>query len=436
MGKLRDRLISALIRAPVKAEAQGVQIEGDAWARGEDTRIEISRQAALNSATYYACMRIRCDALAKLPIKIMQETDDAGSVKRRDHPLWELLALRPNPHMSAYDLLWMTEYQRLDMGNAYWAVDIRQGKVCGIYPLDAARVSVYRYEGISDRREDVYYTYDDPRKGQLVFFSDEIVHFKNYSLDGIYGTPMRQYLAAQIYNENQATTVLKNRYDSGLQDPLTVEYAGDISEANEEKIRKKFEKLGGPKQAGRVIPIPTSFRLNQLETKLVNSQFFELQGLGTKRIANAFGVKNFQLNDLSSGTFQNIEQQNKAFYSETLAGAVTEYEMEMDYVLFSSAERKKGFYTHFNVDAMLRSDLTARYSAYNSAIAAGWMSREEAREKEGLSFIPGTERLSVNNGAAIWLDDLGKQYDKAQTGGEPDETEKNDDQGGAERPLD
>ena len=34
----------------------------------------------------------------------------------------------------------------------------------------------------------------------------------------------------------------------------------------------------------------------------------------------------------------------------------------------------------------------------------------EARRRENLKFIPGTDRLLMQNGAAIWIDDLGKQY--------------------------
>ncbi len=175
--------------------------------------------------------------------------------------------------------------------------------------------------------------------------------------------------------------------------------------------------MGGAKNAGKVVPIPTEFKVEQLETKLVNSQFFQLQGLTTRHIANAFGVKGFQLNDMEKSTYNNIEQQNKAFYSDTLQNSLTTYEQEMNYKLLTTDEQeKKGYYWQFNVDSILRSDLTSRTTSYQAGINTGYMSIAEVRAKENLPYIEGTDQLIIGNGASIPLKDLGKQYMKG--GGE------------------
>ena len=174
--------------------------------------------------------------------------------------------------------------------------------------------------------------------------------------------------------------------------------------------------MGGAKNAGKVIPIPAEFDVKTLETKLVNSQFFELNGLTTRHIANAFGVKSFQLNDMEKSTYSNIEQQNRAFYSDTLQNVVTEYEQETTYKLLSTKDRENGIYTHFNVDALLRSDILTRYQAYQIAINSGFKMISEVRALEGDTFVEGTDRLIIGNGASIPLSDIGKQY--AAKGGE------------------
>ena len=126
--------------------------------------------------------------------------------------------------------------------------------------------------------------------------------------------------------------------------------------------------------------------------------------------SNAFGVKGFQLNDMEKSTYNNIEQQNRAFYSDTLQNAITEYEQEMDYKLLSSKEQRDGHYWDFNVDVMLRSDIESRYRAYQTGITAGFLKISEARQKENLPFEDGSDRLIIGNGASIPLTDLGKQY--------------------------
>lgn len=365
----------------------------------------------LKSASYYACMQIRCNAIAKLPLKLMRQEDDKGSKKAVDHPLYHLLKTRPNPFTSSHDFLWATEYQRLEHGNAFWVMDTHGGKINAFYLLDSLKVTIFiDNTGLLREKNSVFYLYNDPKHGELIYTSDEIIHFKNFSLNGIKGTGIKRYIGETIDNEQYAQKVLKEKYESGLQDPIIVQYYGDLDKERQKKIQKKFESLGGVKNAGKVVPIPTEFKVDQLETKLVNSQFFQLQGLTTRHIANAFGVKSFQLNDMEKSTYNNIEQQNKAFYSDTLQNVLTVYEQELNYKALTSEEQKKGYYWQFNVDAILRSDLKTRYEAYTLAVNSGWESRKEVREKEELPYIPGTEKLTVNNGAAIPLDDLGNQY--------------------------
>ena len=172
--------------------------------------------------------------------------------------------------------------------------------------------------------------------------------------------------------------------------------------------------MGGASNAGKVIPIPQDFTVTQLETRLVDAQFFELQGLNTQQIANAFGVKSFQLNDMERSTYNNVAQQNNAFYSDTMQNVYTDYEQEIDYKLLFETERNLGYYTKFNVDVMLRSDIESRYAAYQTGIASGFLKISEVRKKEDLPFVEGTDKLIIGNGASIPLDDLGIQYDNTK----------------------
>lgn len=375
----------------------------------------------LNSATYYACMLIRCNAMAKLPIKLMRETNQ-GSEKAVDNLKYQILKVRPNPFTTSHDFIFATEFQRLETGNAYWFIDTnRTGELKALYLLDSQLMSIIIDNSrIFKEKNSVYYRYSDPVYGEIIFPSDAIVHLKNFATDGILGTSIKKYMSDVIESEQHARNIIKGKYQDGLQDPILVEYTGDFDDAKKRAaIQRKFSKIGGSSNAGKVIPIPVEFSVKQLETKLVNSQFFQLQGLTTRQIANAFGVKGFQLNDMEKSTYNNIEQQNRAFYSDTLQNAITEYEQEMNYKLLTKGEQRAGYYWDFNVDVMLRSDIESRYRAYQTGIAAGFLKISEAREKENLPFAQDSDRLIIGNGASIPLSDLGKQY--LEKGGENSE---------------
>lgn len=374
--------------------------------------VDISRVPieALKSTTYFACMQIRCNAIAKIPIKVMRFKDGSSTTAVR-HPLYNLLKCRPNPYMTPHDFLWATEFQRIEYGNAYWVKTTSKGKLTGLYLLNSPRVNViYDDACILSNSASVYYIYNDSQKGEIVYTSDDIVHFKSFPKNGIIGQPIKKYILEVVDSEKYGRNVIKEKSKSGLQDPIIVQYTGDLNKDKSKAIKKKFSDLGGAENAGKVVPIPTDFTVTQLETKLVNSQFFELQGLNTKQIANAFGVKSFQLNDLEKSTYNNVEQQNEAFYADTMQNVYTAYEQEINYKLFYDTEIKNGYYTKFNVDALLRSDIQKRYAAYAEGISSGFLQIAEAREKEDLKFIPGTDKLIIGNGASIPLSDLGKQY--------------------------
>lgn len=376
----------------------------------------------LNSATYYACMQIRCNAVAKLPMKVMRDKGN-GKEKATDHELYYLLKHRPNAYTTPHDFVWATEYQKLEYGDAFWVMDIQQGRRKALYLLDSRRVSIMNDDkGILDKPNALYYLYDDPLKGLLIYTSDEIVHFKNFSMSGYAGSSIKKYLYETITNETYSSKVLQEKYKSGLQDPIIVQYAGDFSEAIQNKIKNKFISLGGSKNAGKVVPIPTDFKVEQLQTNLVSNQFFELQGLTSIQIANAFGVKGFQLNNTDKSTQMTVEQQNKLFYSDTLQNVLTEYEQETTYKLLTIEEQVKGgYFVKFGVDSILRSDLASRTNSYKEGINNGYMTIAEVRAKEDLPYIEGTDKLIIGNGASIPLEDLGKQYDSnksALKGGE------------------
>ena len=190
----------------------------------------------LTAATYFACMQIRCNALAKIPFKIYRSDGD-GAEPLQSHYLRNLIKFRPNPFMSAHDFLWATEFQRLEYGNAFWVYDFEKGKIKALYLLQSSRVRiVIDDESLFGKENAVYYEYTDTKKGKIYYPADKILHFKSFAKNGIVGTPMKHYLIDVISQEKYAQNVVKERYKKGLQDPIIVTYTGDL---NSEKKTKK-----------------------------------------------------------------------------------------------------------------------------------------------------------------------------------------------------
>ncbi|KQX69237.1 phage portal protein [Paenibacillus sp. Root444D2] len=364
----------------------------------------------LYSATYYACMDIRCKAISTLPLKVMKSSNQ-GVEKADDHYLYQLLKRRPNPYVSTVDFLYSTEFQKLEYGNAYIYAPVVRGKVAGLYLLNSERMQIIIDDaGIIGKTNAIWYQYIDRNGKEYIFNYNEIIHLKNFTKDGLVGTPAKKYLAETIQNEQYATKFINNYWANGVQGRAVLQYTNNMDTSSVEKMRTKWEQLtSGVKNAGRIIPVALGYEIKEFNPKLVDSQFFELQGLTIKNIANAFGVKMHQLNDLNSSTYSNIETQNRAFLSDTLQHEIVQYELEMDWKLLTVNELKQGYFLNFNLDSLLRADLKTRYEAYGIGIEKGFDTPNEVRALEGKKALAGGDRL-IFNGNVIPLEQAGQQY--------------------------
>lgn len=376
----------------------------------------------MKEATYFTCMRILSETMAKMPCKIYKDSDN-GLVRVRNHKVHKLLAVRPNPFMSPSDYWKSVEYYKNHYGHSIIAIDYnkRTGELRGLYPLNMDNVTMIidniglLRTGKSNSR--IYYKVKDPKSGAEVKYSDEdVLHFKAFTPDGITGVAVRDYLGNLIENAQSGGDYINKHFKNGLMSRIAVQYTGDIEEKERKKFQEQFKRLnGGIKNAGKVIPIPIGFSLQKIDANMVDSQFLDITKLTSKQIAAAFGIKPHQLNDIEKNSYASIEALNQQFYIDTLLPIVTMYEQELNYKLFSEDELNEGFKVKFNIDVILRPTLKERYEAYGMGVQNGFLLPSEARDREDLPFVEGSDKL-ICNGNMIPLDMLGIQYMKGGEG--------------------
>lgn len=228
-----------------------------------------------------------------------------------------------------------------------------------------------------------------------------------------------EYLKSTLENSASADKFINNFYKQGLQVKGLVQYVGDLNDDAKKIFRENFESMSsGLQNSHRIALMPVGYQFQPISLNMSDAQFLENTELTIRQIATAFGIKMHQLNDLSKATLNNIEQQQQQFYTDTLQATLTMYEQEMTYKLFLDSELDKGFYSKFNVDAILRADIKTRYEAYRTGIQGGFLKPNEARSKEDLPPEVGGDRLLVN-GNMLPIDMAGQAYLKGgDTNGE------------------
>lgn len=380
-------------------------------------------------ATFYSCLRILSDTVSKVPLKVYKETEN-GTEKATSHYLYPKLKLRPNKNMSASDFWKTVEYQRNYFGHSVVVIEtLPNGRVANLHPLNMQNVEIWFDDAqVIGKEATIWYVYSQTigiETKEYKFRSDEVLHFKGLTADGIQGMAVKDYLATTVENLQYGTQYTNKHFSGGLQAKGILQYTGDIEESGMNRLKARFEKMAnGMDNVGKILPVPVGFTFSTINSTMADSQFFENMKLSMQQIAAAFGVKMHQLNDLSGAKFNNVSSQNDEFYRDTLLPIFTSYEQELTWKLLTSKEIEDGMFFRFNVDVILRTDLETRYKAYGDAIQAGFLMPNEARAREDMPKVEGGDVLMVN-GSMVPIKDVGAAYQKnSETPAETKETPK------------
>ncbi|GFI10002.1 hypothetical protein IMSAGC019_01079 [Lachnospiraceae bacterium] len=382
-----------------------------------------------SEVTYFTCLKMLSETLAKMPIKYYQKTD-RGIVEAEQTETSKLLTKRPNPFMTP-TVFWNTvEMNRNHYGNAYVYMRkkfIRQRyggefRIIDLWVMQSNCVQIVVDDaGIFAGVGRLWYVYTDPTSGrQYVFSTDEVMHFKtSFSFDGITGLPVQQILRDTVSGASASQEFMNGMYESGLTAKATLEYTGELNDGAKEALRKSFEEFGsGAKNVGKILPVPLGMKLTPLDIKLTDSQFFELKKYTALQIAAAFGVKPNQINDYSKSSYANSELQQLSFYVDTELFIIKQYEEEINFKIATEEEQDSGFYYKYNEKVLFRTDSKTQMSYLKEGVTGSIIKPNEARRKLDMPDAEGGDELFAN-GSIVPLTMAGAAYQK---GGQTEET--------------
>lgn len=378
-------------------------------------------ESELSEATYFACMKLLCESVGKLPLKLLRRNDRNGIETARKHPLFYIIRNRPNPYMTSTAFWSTVELNRNHHGNAYVWIQ-GAGKDLKLWILPSEKVQVWYDDAkILADQPDLYYMYS--AGGKLYRFgSEEVLHFRSSnSLDGVVGVSVRDQLRSTIRGGIKSQKMLNKLYDSGFTAKAVLNYTGSLSDANVKELVRMTEAYGKGELADEgvenIIPIPIGFKLDPINIKLSDSQFIETKQYTALQIASAFGIKPHQVGDYTKSSYASAEAQQLSFYVDTLLYIIKQYEEEISYKLLSSAETDNGYYFKFNISVILRADLATQINTLSTGVANFIYTPNEARAMLDLGSKEGGDQL-IGNGSTIPVQLVGTQYVKEDVSSE------------------
>lgn len=378
----------------------------DGWMgwTGEDA-VALSRDRAMKLSTVSRCVELRANAIAMLPVYLMDETTKA---RLTGHPLGPLLWGAPNEVMTRFDYEKLMQCNVDLRGNAYAWISRsgRTGRPEELIPLRPDCVSIF-----VDQAGSLWYIYSDPRTGELTRLSPEdVLHYKAYSTDGITGISILRRaslaiatgLSAQQYqgdlyaNGGRPSGVLKTASDLGGKVEVTNTKGEKEVISKKEELRRAWEKVhNGPGKGFRVAVLDLGLEYQPTAMNNAESQFVESEEYRVADVARFFGVPLYLLN-AGKQAYSSNEQNSIDFVKHTMLPVIVQREQEDSRKLLLPRERDMGLRLKREPKQLLRGDTAAQAAWYKAMRETGVYSVDDIRALEDLPAVPGGDGRSAS----------------------------------------
>lgn len=359
----------------------------------------VSAETAMRLSTVFACVRILAETAASLPL-ILYERLERGKQRAPDHPLYDVLHDQPNPWQTSFEWVEMMQAHVALRGNAYSEIvpGPRRGAVEQLVPFHPDRVQPMRLDNGGVR-----YQVDG---GQRTLEAFQMFHLRGLSTDGLEGlSPIDQAAREPVGIALAAEDYVSRFYANDAQPRGIIEWEGSFKNDDADKWKQSWQKAQTGARRHSVAVLEKGMKYHEVGMTNRAAQFIEARKFQKEDIAQIFRVPLHLLQALDRATFNNVEQLDLDFVTHTMRPWFRRWEQAIGMRLI--VEDNDRFFAEFLVDALLRGDTAARYEAYSKAITDGWMTRNEAREKENLNPLDGLDEplQQMNMGSGSGADE-------------------------------
>lgn len=365
---------------------------GDWWfepvASRTSTGLRISPDRALQLPVVLACVRVLAESFSVLPLRVYQKV---GTERKRlaKHWLLDLIGRKPNPFQTPFEWREMMQGHLALRGNAYnQIVSDRRGNVTALMPLHPDLVKL---EFIGSGPFDYRYRYKQRDGTELVLTRGEVWHLRGLSSDGVMGlSPValaRESAALGLAAQEYGARFFQNDAKPG---GGWIEYPGKFRDKEaRDSFRESWQEAQTGLNRGKMAVLEFGMKFHELGLTNKDSQFLEARQFQVSDIARIFRVPPHLVGDLSKATFSNIEQQSLDFVIHTMTPWAERWESSVETSLLT--EDEADIEVEFDFTALLRGDQSARSTYYHNGVLDGWMTRNEARQREGMEPIDGLD---------------------------------------------
>lgn len=361
----------------------------------------VSETTAVRIATVFRCADIVSSSVAGLGMNVLRKKEvEVDGVKYQlfsideDHPLQYLLNEAPNNVLTAFDFMKNAVLQILLRGNAYIMPKYEGGDVKQLLLLISDKVSY-------DLQTNTYTVADDWNHVYGTFQADEIIHLRNFSLDGGYTGSSTISYAGRVLQIGMKTDDLQidsfkpgsttRGFISG--DNTITQGFGQLQDDQMEAVSERVETE--LKSGKRIFQLPGVMRFNQLALSPADLQLLDSKKFNVLEICRFFGVHPDKVFAQTSTNYKASENSQTVYMTDTLSPLLKKIEngFKVGLIPRNVASHYK---IKFNLEDYYQSDVLAEADYFTKMVQAGGMTPNEVRLRKGRNPLPGGNKLFVS----------------------------------------
>lgn len=343
----------------------------------------VTSDTAMRLSTVYKCVRAIAETRGMLPVHIYRRLA-RGKERAPDHPLVDLLQKQPNPWQTAMQWAELMQGHASLLGNAYSEIVYSgAGRVDMLLPLNPQRTRVEVLPNGMPR----YRTQDAAGRERVLVFG-QVFHLMGFSTDGYCGMNPVEAEREAIGSAMTARDFGSAYFGNSARPPMWIEHPGKFaSKEAKEQFIASFRRAYAGHRNGTVPVMDEGLKLHALSLSPQDSQWMEARKYHDVDICGLWRVPPHKIGIYDQMKWANVEQADL----EWVSGCILPWARRWEQALQMFLEFGDEYFPEILIDALLRGDTKTRYEAYGKGIQDGWLTRNEARERENLNAVDGLD---------------------------------------------
>ena len=360
-----------------------------AWQQNQD----ITADSVLGYAPVYTCVTLIAQDIAKMRLRLVEQSDADGDVWMPvTNSAYSPVLRTPNRYQTIIKFVEQWMLSKLIHGNTYVLKERdARGVVSALYVLSPMRVHpLVTPDGA------IYYQLDrddlsglgDDGAGTVTVPASEIIHdacccifHPLIGVSPIYACGVSALLGMEIQSNASQFFANGSRPGGILTAP------GAIGDDTAKRLKETWDTNYSGANRGKVAVLGDGLKYDALSANAVDSQLIDQLDWTARFICSVFHVPPFMAGYTDdSQTSETAEQKMQRYYAQCLQTHVVNFEACLD----AGLELAPRLGTEFDVDDLIWMDTATRTTAAKESISAGALSPNEARSKYyGLDTVVG-----------------------------------------------